>query len=399
MRHLLAVQQNPEQNAVRIVRVKLREIELPLAEPFRTATAVVERRRIILLEITDADGVSAWSECVAGAVPSYSPETVDGAWRALSELIIPIAMSKAFALPRHLHFALDDKVRGNHMARAAVEMGAWTIAAKRANQSLAARLAQGSTLEGMPRESVETGIAVGMQVSTNELIDRVRNALAEGYRRIKLKVSPGNDVEIVREVRNAVGESAPLSVDANGSYSLGSAADMVALKALDAFGLVMIEQPLGRDDLVGHARLQRMMKTSLCLDESVLDDPSVEDIIALGSGRIINLKPGRVGGFTEALAIHDRCARADVPVWCGGMLECGIGRAYNVALASLPNFSLPGDLSPSARYWQRDVITSPWTMDSSGNVRVPLDQVGIGVVVDTDYVDELTVREASFSKV
>lgn len=393
------MQQNPEQNAVRIVRVKLREIELPLAEPFRTATAVVERRRIILLEITDADGVSAWSECVAGAVPSYSPETVDGAWRALSELIIPIAMSKAFALPRHLHFALDDKVRGNHMARAAVEMGAWTIAAKRANQSLAARLAQGSTLEGMPRESVETGIAVGMQVSTNELIDRVRNALAEGYRRIKLKVSPGNDVEIVREVRNAVGESAPLSVDANGSYSLGSAADMVALKALDAFGLVMIEQPLGRDDLVGHARLQRMMKTSLCLDESVLDDPSVEDIIALGSGRIINLKPGRVGGFTEALAIHDRCARADVPVWCGGMLECGIGRAYNVALASLPNFSLPGDLSPSARYWQRDVITSPWTMDSSGNVRVPLDQVGIGVVVDTDYVDELTVREASFSKV
>lgn len=395
----MAVQQNPEQNAVRIVRVKLREIELPLAEPFRTATAVVERRRIILLEITDADGVSAWSECVAGAVPSYSPETVDGAWRALSELIIPIAMSKAFALPRHLHFALDDKVRGNHMARAAVEMGAWAIAAKRANQSLAARLAQGSTLEGMPRESVETGIAVGMQVSTNELIDRVRNALAEGYRRIKLKVSPGNDVEIVREVRNAVGESAPLSVDANGSYSLGSAADMVALKALDAFGLVMIEQPLGRDDLVGHARLQRMMKTSLCLDESVLDDPSVEDIIALGSGRIINLKPGRVGGFTEALAIHDRCARADVPVWCGGMLECGIGRAYNVALASLPNFSLPGDLSPSARYWQRDVITSPWTMDSSGNVRVPLDQVGIGVVVDTDYVDELTVREASFSKV
>lgn len=399
MRHLWAVQENPEQNAVRIVRVKLREIELPLAEPFRTATAVVERRRIILLEITDADGVSAWSECVAGTVPGYTPETVDGAWRALSELIIPIAMSKAFALPRHLHFELDDKVRGNHMARAAVEMGAWAITAQRANQSLAARLAQGSTLEGSPRESVETGIAVGMQSSTNELIDRVRSALAEGYRRIKLKVSPGNDVEIVREVRNAVGESAPLSVDANGSYSLDSAADMVALKALDAFGLVMIEQPLGRDDLVGHARLQRMMKTPLCLDESVLDDPSVEDIIALGSGRIINLKPGRVGGFTEALAIHDRCARADVPVWCGGMLECGIGRAYNVALASLPNFSLPGDLSPSARYWQRDVITSPWKMDSPGHVRVPLDQVGIGVVVDTDYVDELTVREASFSKV
>jgi O-succinylbenzoate synthase len=160
-----------------------------------------------------------------------------------------------------------------------------------------------------------------MQSSTHELIDRVRNALAEGYRRIKLKVSPGNDVEIVQEVRNAVGESAPLSVDANGSYSLDSAADTIALKALDKFGLVMIEQPLGRDDLVGHARLQRMMKTSLCLDESVLDDPSVEDIIALGSGRIVNLKPGRVGGFTEALAIHDRCARADVPVWCGGMLE------------------------------------------------------------------------------
>jgi o-succinylbenzoate synthase len=394
----LAVQENREQDAVHIARIVLREIHLPLVEPFRTATGVVERRRIILLEITDVDGVSAWSECVAEAVPAYSPETVDGAWRALSESIIPIVIGKVFPHPRHLHFALEDSVRDNHMARAAVEMGSWAITAQRANESLAVCLVHASTLEGAPRASVETGIAVGMQPSTDALIDRVQAALADGYRRIKLKVSPGYDVEIVREVRTAVGDSAPLSVDANGSYSLDSPADTVALNALDAFGLVMIEQPLPRDDLVGHAKLQGRMKTSLCLDESVLDDSSVDDIIALGSGRIVNLKAGRVGGFAEALAIHDRCARADVPVWCGGMLECGIGRAYNVALASLPNFSLPGDLSPSARYWERDVITSPWTMDSRGRVRVPLDRPGIGVEVDTAFVDELTVREASFER-
>ena len=253
-----------------------------------------------------------------------------------------------------------------------------------------------STLDGSPRESVETGIAVGMQSSIDELIDRVRSALGEGYRRVKLKISPGNDVDIILAVREAVGKSAPLSVDANGSYSLEKPADLEALIALDAFGLVMIEQPLARDDLVGHARLARMLKTPICVDESVLDDSSVEDAIALGSAHIVNLKPGRVGGFTEALAIHDRCARADVPVWCGGMLECGIGRAFNVALASLPNFSIPGDLSPSARYWQRDVITRPWTMDSSGRVKVPLDVPGIGVDIDMDYVDSLTVREGSF---
>jgi len=390
--------ENREQDAVHIDRIVLREIHLPLAEPFRTATGVVEQRRIVLLEITDADGFSAWSECVAEAVPAYSPETVDGAWRTLSEWIIPIAIGKIFPHPRLLHFALQDSLRGNHMARAAVEMGSWAIAAQRANESLAAYLAHASTLEGAPRESVETGIAVGMQSSTDALIDRVRAAQADGYQRIKLKISPGYDVEIVREVRNAVGESAPLSVDANGSYSLDTPADIVTLKALDAFDLVMIEQPLARDDLVGHAQLQRMMKTSLCLDESVLDDSSVDDIIALGSGHIVNVKAGRVGGFTEALAIHDRCARADIPVWCGGMLECGIGRAYNVALASLPNFSLPGDLSPSARYWERDVITSPWTMDSHGRVRVPLDRPGIGVEVDTAFIDELTVREASFER-
>jgi o-succinylbenzoate synthase len=385
-------------NAIHIARIVLREIQLRLAEPFRTGTGVVEHRRIILLEITDADGVSAWSECVAGAVPGYSSETVDGAWRALSELIVPIVIGKIFPHPKNVHFALEDRVGANHMARAAVEMGSWAIACQRANESLAAYLAHASTLEGAPRESVETGIAVGMQPSTDALIDRVRAALADGYRRIKLKVSPGYDVEIVRAVRNAVGDTAPLSVDANGTYSLDIPADMVALKALDAFGLVMIEQPLARDDLVGHAKLQRMMKTSLCLDESVLDDSSVEDIIALGSGRTVNLKAGRVGGFTEALAIHDRCARADVPVWCGGMLECGIGRSYNVALASLPNFSVPGDVSPSARYWERAVITSPWTMDSRGRVRVPLDRPGIGVEVDTALIDELTVREASFER-
>jgi O-succinylbenzoate synthase len=390
------VQENREQDTIHIARIDLREIQLPLAEPFRTATGTVETRRIILVRLTDADGHSAWSECVAGVVPDYSPETVDGAWATLTDSIIPIALGKVFSHPRHLYFALEDSVRGNHMARAAVEMGSWAISALRANESLAECLSRASTLEASPRASVETGVAVGMQSSVDELIDRVRIALAEGYRRIKLKIAPGSDVEIVRAVREAVGKSAPLSVDANGSYSLEKPADLDALQALDEFGLVMIEQPLARDDLVGHARLARMLETPICLDESVLDDSSVEDAITLGSAQIVNLKPGRVGGFTEALAIHDRCARADVPVWCGGMLESGIGRAYNVALASLPNFSIPGDLSPSARYWQRDVITRPWTMDLSGHVKVPLDVPGIGVEIDMDYVDSLSVSDRSF---
>ncbi|MGH7618212.1 MAG: o-succinylbenzoate synthase, partial [Gemmatimonadaceae bacterium] len=211
----------------------------------------------------------------------------------------------------------------------------------------------------------------------------------QGYRKIKVKIQPGADIDYVRAVREALGETVHMMADANSAYTL---ADAEHLAQLDAFDLIMIEQPLSRDDLVRHASLQRKLRTPICLDESVTSVDRAEDMITLGAGRIINIKPGRVGGFTVSKSIHDVCAKAGVPVWCGGMLESGIGRAHNVALASLPNFRLPGDLSPSARYWERDIVLPEWTMDEDGMVHVPRSAPGIGVTIDMSRVDGLTVR-------
>ncbi len=287
------------------------------------------------------------------------------------------------------------------MARASVEMGIWAIVAVRNNSSLAALFATESAFArasgAAPRPFVDTGIALGMQSSPDAMAARARAAQAEGYRRIKIKITPGRDTAYARAVRDAIGGGTALTADANGSFSLQIPSHVVTFEELDKLGLSMIDQPLAHDDLVHHADLQRLLSTPICLDESIASDANTEEMLALGSAQIVNLKPGRVGGFQQALAIHDRCADAGVPVWCGGMLESGIGRAYNVALASLPNFTLPGDLSPSARYWERDIVTNPWTMDGKGRVAVPLDSVGIGMDVDTAFVDELTVRQTSFS--
>jgi O-succinylbenzoate synthase len=285
------------------------------------------------------------------------------------------------------------------MARASIEMGAWALDAVNNGVALAELLGRaahhplGKTTT--PRGYVETGIALGMHPTPEALADRAAAALAEGYRRVKLKISPNHDVRFVQAVREGAGPDAPISVDANGSYNLDDGDHVSALDALDTFGLGMIEQPLAQDDLVRHAELQRRLATRICLDESITGDASVKEMLALGSARVVNLKPGRVGGFQQALAIHDRCASEGIPIWCGGMLETGIGRAYNVALASLPGFTEPGDLSPSARYWTRDIVTEPWTMDEKGHVKVPLDRPGIGVDVDEAFVDSLTVRRAT----
>jgi O-succinylbenzoate synthase len=381
---------------IRIERIILREIHLPLVEPFRTAAEVVAARRILLLQLVERDGTEVWSECVAEALPAYSPDTVDTCWLAITEWLAPRVLGVSFDGPEALHPALTHGVRGHAMARAAVEMGAWALAAAQRETSLAALLAESSAVareEGAaPHARVETGIALGMQASPDALAARARTALTEGYRRIKLKIAPGRDVGYVRAVREALGPDAALTADANCSYSLDDAEQVAALEALDAFGLRMIEQPLAHDDLRRHAALQRRLATPLCLDESITGLASAEDMLALGSGRAVNLKPGRVGGLQQAIAIHDLCARADVALWCGGMLECGIGRAYNVALASLMGFTEPGDLSPSARYWARDVVRPAWTMDAVGRVRVPLDRPGLGVEVDVGFVDDLTVR-------
>jgi O-succinylbenzoate synthase len=385
---------------IRVDRITLREIRLPLVEPFRTSAGEVAERRILLLELHDGDGGETWSECVAEALPTYSPDTVDTSWLAISEWIVPAVIGQPFSGPAAVHPALERRIRGHRMGRAAVEMGIWALEASRRGLPLAALLTGASDAAResgvVARPFVETGIALGMQPSPDALAERALAARAAGYRRIKIKIAPGRDVSHVEAVRRALGPGDRITADANCSYSLDDREQVRALEALDRLGLAMIEQPLAHDDLVRHAELQRRLATPICLDESLSGEASAEAMIALGSARIANLKPGRVGGFQPALAIHDRCARAGVAMMCGGMLECGIGRAYNVALASLPNFTAPGDLSPSSRYWARDVVVPPWTMDGEGRVRVPLERAGIGVEVDVALIEDLTVRRVSF---
>jgi O-succinylbenzoate synthase len=235
---------------------------------------------------------------------------------------------------------------------------------------------------------------LGIQADPETLAEKAQAAHAAGYRRVKCKIEPGADVEHIAAAREALGPEAPLSADANGAYTL---ADADGLAQLDRFRLLMLEQPLAGDDLVRHAELQKRLATPICLDESITGVDRAEDMLALASGRIINIKPARVGGFAPARAIHDLCAARGVPVWCGGMLESGIGRAYDVALASLPNFTLPGDLSPSARYWERDIVSPEWTMDGEGMVSVPNDRPGLGVDVDLDRVEDLTIRKKTLT--
>jgi O-succinylbenzoate synthase len=375
---------------IRLDRIILREIRLPLVDEFRSARGVVDHRRALLLELHDSDGVSTWSECVAESQPTYAPETVNTCWVVLEQFIVPLVIGCDFESATSLHLQLGRNVRGNQMSRAAIEMGAWAVDALKQKMPLASLLAQKCGVE--PRTTVDAGIAIGMQQSPNVLADRCRSAVREGYRRIKIKIEPHSDVSFARAARDAIQSAAALTVDANCSYTL----DDPALDELDEIGLSMIEQPLGPDDLLGHAALQSRLKTPLCLDESISGADRAREMIALESARILNLKPGRAGGFSESVAIHDACVRAAIPMWCGGMLETGIGRAYNVALASLPGFTLPGDLSPSSRYWKRDVITRPWMMEN-GTLRVPLDTAGTGVEADESFIDSITVRRKELS--
>jgi o-succinylbenzoate synthase len=370
-----------------IDRITLREIRLTLKEPFRISSGLMDERRIALLELTDRGGASVMSECVAFQLPIYTAETIDTAWLAITQWLAPRVLGRSLPGPEAVHDLLEENIRGHHMAKAAVEMGCWGLAAEAAGVSL-------SSLLGGTRDRVPTGISLGIQSEPAALVARAQAAVAAGYRKVKVKIRPGQDVAYVAAVRAALGRTIGPMADANSAYTLDDADHLVEL---DRFGLIMLEQPLGDDDLVRHAALQRRLATPICLDESITSVDRAQDMIELESGRIVNIKPGRVGGFSAAKAIHDLCAAASIPVWCGGMLETGIGRAYNVALASLPNFSLPGDLSPSARYWHRDVVTPEWTMDDEGMVRVPRERPGLGITVDRDFLDSLTVRTEELS--
>lgn len=367
---------------IRLDRIVLREIRLPLREPFRISSGEMRERRILLLELFDADGASTWSECVVDDAPNYSPETLDTAWPTIVRWLAPRLLGQRLESHTAVSGRLDADVRGHNMAKAALEMGCWAIAALHAGMPLARLL-------GGTRTTIATGISLGIQKDKETLVAKATAALAQGYRKVKIKIAPRKDVEWVAAVRLACGEEAHLMADANNAYTLD---DADRLAALDPLELMMIEQPLAWDDVVQHAELQRRLKTPICLDESITSLDRARDMVALRAGRIVNIKPGRVGGFAQSLAIHDFCEEQAIPVWCGGMLESGIGRAYNVALASLPNFTLPGDLSPSARYWAQDVVTPAWTMDARGMVAVPLAEPGLGVTVDRARIEALTIR-------
>lgn len=373
---------------IQIKKIIFREIHLPLKEPFVISSGVQDLRRIIVVELEDVDGAIGWSECVADELPNYMPETTDIAWLTLHEWMAPAILSQAFDGPEAVYPFLQKDIRGHFMAKAAVEMGIWELDARKQGIPLSKRL-------GGTRAEIATGISIGIQENPQLLAAKAGQYLAQGYRKIKLKIKPGADVEYVAAVREALGPDAPLMVDANNAYTLD---DLDVLMQLDQFDLVMMEQPLAWDDYVQHAELQRRLKTPVCLDESITGIERTHDMLTLKSGRIVNIKPGRVGGFSSSLAIHDLCMKNDIPVWCGGMLEGGIGRAHNVALASLPNFTLPGDVSPSDRYWAQDIVTPEWTMNSQGMVTVPLDQPGMGVEPDLDRIENLTVKKDIFER-
>ena len=368
---------------VTIKTLTLHEIRLQLREPFTISSGTISMRRILLLELTSMEGATAWAECVAGEMPNYSPETIDTCVLAIREWIALRVLGRTFDHPNDVSPELERNFRGHKMAKAAIEMGVWALSAIHDGVSLAEQI-------GGQREEIETGISLGIEPTPADLVERARAAFEEGYRKVKIKIQPGSDIEFLQAARDAVGSDAALMADANNAYT---SADFDHLTRFDELNLMMIEQPLAWDDVVQHAELQKRMRTPICLDESITGCDRAADMIALGSGRIVNIKPGRVGGLSESIRIHDLCAKHGIPVWCGGMFESGIGRSYNVALASLPNFTLPGDLSPSARYWEQDIVTPEWTMDGEGRVKVPRSEPGIGVTVDVDRIADLTVRQ------
>ena len=364
---------------MRVRKITLREIHLPLIAPFQTSFGTTTLRRIPLIE-ADVDGVIGWGECTAGEDPYYSYETVETAWHIIRDFLWPILRGREFSSASEV-FEMFLQVRGHNMAKAGVETAIWDAEAKQKNIPLA-KLLSGT------REEISSGVSIGIQPSIPELLAKVEKELAVGYQRIKIKIKPGNDVEPTRALRERF-PRIRLMVDANSAYTL---ADAPLLKQLDPFFLIMIEQPLGHDDIYSHAALQRQLETPICLDECIHDYEHARAAIEIGACKIINMKLGRVGGHTAARKIHDLCQAKSIPVWCGGMLESGIGRAHNIAMSTLPNFTLPGDVSASRRYWTEDIIEPEVEVTSRGTIKVPA-APGIGYAPRLDRIESLSKRK------
>ena len=370
---------------MRIERLELRLLELPLVHFFETSFGRVHDKQFILVR-ADGEGASGYGECVADRDPYYSSETNDAAWTMIADFIAPRILGVDFAHPRDVWPALR-AIRGHNMAKAAVEMAAWDLHARQRGEPLSATL-------GGVRDRIVSGVSIGIQDSIAQLLEKVETELAAGYQRIKIKVKPAPawDLDPVSAIRARFG-SIPLMVDANAAYTTADAM-VERLAALDAFDLMMIEQPLDYDDILDHASLQKRLRTPICLDESIRSVNTAREAIALGACRIVNIKPGRMGGFTPSIRLHDLCAAHGVPVWHGGMLESGIGRAANIHLSTLANFTLPGDVAASRRYFDPDVIDPPIEVASDGTIAVP-NGPGLGVTIRADRVEAATVRRHS----
>jgi len=372
-----------KKGTMRIREVTLREVRMKLVAPFTTSVDHTDERRIILTEVVTDDAIG-WGECVAGENPFYSPETTDTAWMIMRDFLWPMIRGKEFAAAAGVWEMLE-QVRGHNMAKAALEAAIWDAEAKQKGVPLARLL-------GGTREEISSGVSIGIKDSLDELAAAVRKELAAGYQRIKIKIRPGKELPQVKRLREEF-PGIKLMVDANSAYRME---DWPLLKQLESFYLMMIEQPLGWDDLYSHVELQKKLNTPICLDECIHSEEQAHAAITLGACKIINIKMGRVGGHTVAKRIHDLCQQNGMPVWCGGMLESGIGRAHNIALSTLPNFTLPGDVSASNRYWKRDIISPAVEITPAGTIAVR-DEPGFGYEIDVDFMRHVTVREETAS--
>ncbi len=363
---------------MKIDRIVLREIGMQLLHPFETSFGVTRERRVLLVEV-QSEGVSGWGEAPVKEQPLFNEEFVESSWALLRDLLGPKVLETPVESASHVSERLGF-VRGHRMTRAALETAVWDLEARQRNEPLWQHL-------GGSNPTIDCGVSIGIQPSVEHLIGKIETELAAGYQRIKIKIKPGWDAEVVEQVRQRFPDIV-LSVDANSAYRLN---DAPRLEELDEFDLLMIEQPLAHDDILDHARLQQILETKLCLDESIRSARHAEQAIEAGACQIVNIKLGRVGGFSEALVVHNVARAHDVPVWCGGMLESGIGRAHNIAMSTLANFTLPGDVSASKRYWERDIIEPEVTVSAAGTIEAPTGP-GLGFEPDLDYIESLEAR-------
>jgi O-succinylbenzoate synthase len=363
---------------MRVERIELRIVRLPLVRPFRTSTSFKDHLDHILVRVR-SEGLSGWGECASPSDPYYGPETTETCWHILRDFLTPAVLGREWVSLDEL-IGTYRLVKGNQFAKAGLEMACWDLLARHEGKPL-------SELLGGTRAAIESGVSLGIESDSGRLFDLIDQYLGEGYRRIKLKIAPGEDVEIVRRVRERY-PTIRLQVDANSAYTLD---DLDTLRALDAFDLLLIEQPLAHDDIIDHARLQAALKTPVCLDESIHSVDDARKALDLGACRVINIKVSRLGGLREARRVHDLCQSRGVPVWCGGMHEFGIGRAANVAVASLPGFSLPGDVSGSDKYYREDLVEPP-VVAEGGLVGVPC-APGLGHDPVEERVARHTLRE------